>query len=103
MFVLSSLLQYALFWLYHRFGHPWQLILQEALKIQPEKISNEEEADSNDQNDMVQVVPVAEIDNNSDVVIDNEENEIEVEIEIEQLDEENIEMESSTYDLQNSF
>jgi hypothetical protein len=92
-----------MFWLYHRFGHPWRLILQEALKMQPEKISNEEEADSNDQNDMVQVVPVAEMGNNSDVVIDNEENEIEVEIEIEQSDEENNEVESSTYDLQNSF
>jgi hypothetical protein len=53
-FVLSSLLQYAMFWLYHRFGHPWSLILKEALKMQPEKISNEEEADSNDQNDEVE-------------------------------------------------
>ncbi len=48
-------------------------------------------------------MPVTEIGNNSDVVIDDKENVIEVEIEIEQSDEENNEMESSTYDLQNSF
>jgi hypothetical protein len=85
------------------FGHPWRLILKEALSLKPEKISNEEEADYNVENDKVQITPVAEIGNNSDVVIDNDENEIEVEIEMEQLDEENFQMESSTEDLQSSF
>ncbi len=59
MFVLSSLLQYAMFWLFHRSGHPWHLILKEALAMHPEKVSRDQERDSSDQSDEVQTSFIA--------------------------------------------
>jgi len=100
MFILSSLLQYAMFCLYHRFGHPWQLILKEALTTQPEKISNEEETDSNDQNDETPLICANG--NNSDDVIENEENKFEVKVDVEKMDEESISTDSSPHELQSN-
>ncbi len=70
--------------------------------MQSEKISNEEEKDSNDQNDEMQTPLIGANGNNPDDVIANEENKFEVNVDVEQMDEESISTESSPHELQSN-